>query len=243
MITPPDSRQGPLQQSLLPAQNHLGDENWMMSYLDVFILLSMMFIVLLALSDDTPTPAQAELTQSDIIQEEQQSALQEAPATARPTPKQTPQSTTLEHWQEQVHQVLDSLKLKDDIALSLEDEFVKLQIQDRMLFDSAKAEIKPEGRGVLLKLVPLFEMAEGVILVEGHTDNIPIGTSTYPSNWELGAARASSVVNYLASQGMEQSRFRAISYADTKPLALNNTEENRQKNRRVALLLRMPDQE
>ena len=80
-------------------------------------------------------------------------------------------------------------------------------------------------------------------MVEGHTDNIPIETSQFPSNWELGAARASSVVKFLVSQGMDQQRLRAISYADTQPRASNDTASGRQQNRRVAMLLRMPDTE
>ncbi len=212
-------------------------EHWILPYLDVFILLTMMFIVLLSMSS-------YELLNSRSTVENQQQtieALNEEIEPLRQLEMEGRSAIVLQHWQERVHQVLDSLKLKDDVALTLEDEFISLQIEDRMLFDSGNAQLKTTGQQILDNLLPVFELAAGTILIEGHTDNIPIDTTQFPSNWELGAARASNVVKYLASRGMPASRLRAISYADSKPVAANDTEEGRQKNRRVAMLLRMPD--
>ncbi len=229
----------PIEHLLTQPTHRHGEDSWLLPYLDVFILLTMMFIVMLSMSSFKLLSSQDQLeAQAETI-----SDLQEEIEPLRQLEMEGRSSIVLQHWQERIHQVLDSLKLRDDIALSLEDEFVALQIEDKMLFDSGRAELKPQGREVLSNLLPVFEMAAGTILVEGHTDNIPIETSQFPSNWELGAARASSVVKYLASQGMEQQRLRAISYADTKPIASNDTDQGRQKNRRVAMLLRMPDTE
>ncbi len=229
----------PIEHLLTQSTHRHGEDSWLLPYLDVFILLTMMFIVMLSMSSFKLLSSQDQLeAQAETI-----SDLQEEIEPLRQLEMEGRSSIVLQHWQERIHQVLDSLKLRDDIALSLEDEFVALQIEDKMLFDSGRAELKPQGREVLSNLLPVFEMAAGTILVEGHTDNIPIETSQFPSNWELGAARASSVVKYLASQGMEQQRLRAISYADTKPIASNDTDQGRQKNRRVAMLLRMPDTE
>ncbi len=236
-MTPTDKLH-PIEKLLTQNLHHQSD-NWLLPYLDVFILLSMMFIVLLSMSNIDLTNARAKASQ----QQETISQLQEEIEPLRQLEMDGRSALMLQHWQERVHQVLDSLKLRDDIALTLEDEFVSLQIEDRMLFDSGRAQLKPEGRAVLDKLLPVFEMAAGTILVEGHTDNVPIGNTQFPSNWELGASRATSVVKYLVSKGMPQNRLRAISYADTKPVASNDDEAGRQKNRRVAMLLRMPDQE
>lgn len=228
----------PVEQ-LLTTNAQQKEESWLLPYLDVFVLLTMMFIVLLSMSSIDLLSSQSKVNQ----QQETISQLQQEIEPLRQLEMEGRSSLVLQHWQERIHQVLDSLKLRDDIALSLEDEYIALQIEDRMLFDSGEASLKTEGRQVLNNLLPLFEMAAGTILVEGHTDNIPIETSQFPSNWELGAARASSVVKFLVSQGMDQQRLRAISYADTQPRASNDTASGRQQNRRVAMLLRMPDTE
>jgi len=76
------------------------------------------------------------------------------------------------------------------------------------------------------------------IFVEGHTDNVPISTLTFPSNWELSSARAASVVNYLSRQGVEPERMAAIGYGEFRPIASNDAPEGRGKNRRVTLIIR-----
>ncbi len=228
----------PIEKLLTQPRAH-GEESWLLPYLDIFILLTMMFIVLLSMSS-------TQLANSETLLSEHKEtieSLQEEIEPLRQLEMEGRSALMLQHWQERIHQVLDSLKLRDDIALTLDDQFIALQIQDQMLFDSGRADLKPEGQQVLNNLIPVLQMAAGVILVEGHTDNIPISTTQFPSNWELGAARASNVVRYLASRGMERSLLRATSYADTKPIADNATEEGRQQNRRVTLLLRMPDTE
>ncbi|MGB0237439.1 MAG: OmpA/MotB family protein [Cycloclasticus sp.] len=76
-------------------------------------------------------------------------------------------------------------------------------------------------------------------MVEGHTDNQPISTPRYLSNWELSSARATSVTRYLIGRGISPTRLSAIGYADTRPIVSNNDEVGRGKNRRVALVLRV----
>jgi chemotaxis protein MotB len=75
--------------------------------------------------------------------------------------------------------------------------------------------------------------------VEGHTDDIPISTEKFPSNWELSAQRAATVVRALADAGIAAQRLEAVGYADTRPLAANTSEDGRKENRRVSLFLRM----
>jgi chemotaxis protein MotB len=228
----------PIEKLLLQSRNH-HEDSWLLPYLDIFILLTMMFIVLLSMSSTQLADKETLLSEHKETIE----SLEQEIEPLRQLEMEGRSALMLQHWQERIHQVLDSLKLRDDIALTLDDQFIALQIQDQMLFDSGRAELKPEGQAVLDKLLPLLNMAAGIILVEGHTDNLPISTAQFPSNWELGAARASNVVKYLVSKGMAPGRLRATSYADTKPIADNATEAGRQKNRRVTLLLRMPDTE
>jgi len=80
-----------------------------------------------------------------------------------------------------------------------------------------------------------------LILIEGHTDNLPIKTPQFPSNWELGSARATSVLHFLTSQQLDSSRMRATTYADTLPIADNSTSAGREKNRRVSILIKVSE--
>jgi chemotaxis protein MotB len=91
---------------------------------------------------------------------------------------------------------------------------------------------------VLKQIGNSFKNFEGSVLVEGHTDNLPIDTERFPSNWELSTARAVSVVRYLTEEvGINPVNLSAVGYGDTKPRVPNDTPENRRKNRRVKIIL------
>ena len=133
------------------------------------------------------------------------------------------------------------------IEVKREGEKLIITLVDQVLFDSGYAEIKPGGREILLRVSEILRGAsDQKILVEGHTDNVRIGPSlkkTFPSNWELSRARANNVRAYLSEQGgIEANRISAAEYADTRPVASNSTDEGRQKNRRVEIIL-MPKEE
>ena len=111
-------------------------------------------------------------------------------------------------------------------------------IRDDLLFSSGRAEITPEGAPVLKEIGSTFKDFESDVLVEGHTDNVPINTERFPSNWELSTARAISVVRYLTEEvGVNPVKLSAVGYADTRPKTSNDTPENRRKNRRVEIIL------
>ena len=143
--------------------------------------------------------------------------------------------------QQKLSKTVDELGLTDSVKMKVTLGYAQLEIQDKVLFDSSKAKLLNAGESLLKKLAPLLEQSLGLIYIEGHTDNRPIKTRRYPSNWELGAARATSVLHYLVSQKLDSSRLRAITYADTKPLADNTTKEGRGKNRRVSIIIKVSD--
>jgi chemotaxis protein MotB len=120
-----------------------------------------------------------------------------------------------------------------------------VNVVDKILFDSGKAEIKPEGLEVLSRVVDILATAsDKVIRVEGHTDNAPIGgnlAKKYPTNWELSAARALNVVRYLEKQGIDPHILSAVAFGEHRPAAPNDTPEGRTKNRRIAIVLQ-PDE-
>jgi chemotaxis protein MotB len=116
-----------------------------------------------------------------------------------------------------------------------------VDVVDRILFSSGQAEVKPEGLAVLKRVVEiLMTVADKVIRIEGHTDNIPIAgalAKRYPTNWELSAARALNVTRYLEKEGIDPATLSAAAFGEYQPVAKNDTPEGRAKNRRIAIIL------
>lgn len=108
---------------------------------------------------------------------------------------------------------------------------------DQILFDSGSARLKPGFKAILAQLAPSLARLPNTIEVAGHTDNLPISTGVYPSNWELSAARAGAVIRYLGLSGIPAARLAAAGYAETRPVATNTTRQGRARNRRVELLV------
>lgn len=107
-----------------------------------------------------------------------------------------------------------------------------------LLFDPASAELSEKGKKAIRILAKYLAAIQADILVEGHTDDIPVKSPIYKSNWELSAARAAEVVRVLEEGGVPHHRLSIIGYADTKPIVPNISPENRQKNRRVEIKLK-----
>ncbi len=135
-------------------------------------------------------------------------------------------------------------RLKEEIAnkevkLDLTNRGVVITLTSDILFDSGKADIKPEAYPILDKVAEIlkYKIADRNVGVEGHTDNQPIKYSHWKSNWELSTARAVNVVHYLIKKGVPPQRLTAIGYGEYRPIADNSTEEGRRKNRRVEIVI------
>lgn len=115
-----------------------------------------------------------------------------------------------------------------------------LSILEDILFDSGKAIIKPEGRETLVKVADVLkeDCLDKDVSIEGHTDNVPIKYSGWTSNWELSTARASSVLHLFIDEcGIKPDRLRVVGFGEYTPAASNDTEEGRQQNRRVEIVI------
>ncbi len=146
-------------------------------------------------------------------------------------------------------------KTQEELSRSLKDEIAKgnitiqqvrdrltINMVDRVLFDSGRADIKPAGLKVLKQVSDVLnKIADKQIRIEGHTDNVPISTKLqdkFKTNWELSTARATVVVRYLIDQGGVQPQgLSAVGYADTHPIASNDSEQGRSSNRRIEIVL------
>ena len=305
--TPSGKYQASLSIEELFQQPSQQPNNWLLTYIDVFVLIVMLVITLIAISDfeseqkveniqksqkqlKKPTLSKRIITKKPIkkvlidnnpkkelidIQEKQdpqelepvvkqikQAQILNQKKPEPPTtiikqetvinePKQSieqiEQKPKQEHQlnddvlQKQLKETVEQLGLTDSVDMKVTQGYAQLEIQDKILFKSSEASLLTLGESLLKKLTPLLSQSSGLVYIEGHTDNRPIKTVRFPSNWELGAARATSVLHYLASQKLKTSRLRAITYGDTKPIADNKTKEGREKNRRVSIVIKISD--
>jgi chemotaxis protein MotB len=127
--------------------------------------------------------------------------------------------------------------LKDQVEITHDAKHIRLEVKDTLLFESGSADLKAQAATVLESLLGMLQRHPGGIAVEGHTDDRPIATARYPSNWELSAARASTVARYLIMHSVAADRVQAIGYGDTRPRSANDSAEGRARNRRVTLVM------
>lgn len=125
-----------------------------------------------------------------------------------------------------------------NIQVTLTHQGARLSFEDQVLFNFGKAAINPAGFVFLDTIANALNKIQYAVRVEGHTDNVPIQTRRFPSNWELSVARAVNVVKYFAEfSKIDPQRLSAVGYGESRPVAPNDTLPNRAKNRRVEILL------
>ena len=139
---------------------------------------------------------------------------------------------------EEVKEFVDNNNLSSTVAITEDERGIVLQLNDSILFETGRADLKPESVEILDKINILISTLPNYIIIEGHTDNVPIKTNHFESNWELSAIRATKVLRYF-TENKEQNpkRFSAIGYGETNPLVPNTSDENKAQNRRVNILI------
>lgn len=125
----------------------------------------------------------------------------------------------------------------DLVSVRRTDLWVEVEIKSSILFNSGSAHLSQQSLPLLQRLSGILAPLPNTVHVEGFTDNIPIRTVAYPSNWELSAARAASVVHLFVKAGMDPLKLAAIGYGEYRPVADNSTAEGRSRNRRVVLII------
>ena len=134
--------------------------------------------------------------------------------------------------------LLNDLIQEPGINVRYSNQGAHITFEDFLLFDFGKADINAGGLAFLDKMAALIHKIPYPVRVEGHTDNVPIHTARFPSNWELSIARAVNVVKYFAETGtINPQRLSAVGYGDTRPLVPNDSAAHRSRNRRVEIVL------
>lgn len=144
--------------------------------------------------------------------------------------KEAETSEKLEHL---VHQA----KLSEMVDVQSTEEKIKLTLLAPVLFDTGKADLKPQAAAVLLPMIELLQATPNPIVVEGHTDDTPIAGGKYSSNWELSMARAYVVIQFLRANGVPANRLAGAGFGEFRPVAPNDSPVNRATNRRIEISL------
>jgi chemotaxis protein MotB len=143
--------------------------------------------------------------------------------------------------EKEVQSMADSVDPEHRISVFRDERGIVIRIMDRAFFDEGNAHLKETAKQALSKIVPIIESSDSPIRVEGHTDNVPIKTSEFGSNWELSVRRATEVVRHLIEKHeFPPERISASGYAEYRPVAPNDTAQNRALNRRIEIILLQP---
>jgi chemotaxis protein MotB len=149
-------------------------------------------------------------------------------------------SKTMVNAKEKLDEIMKDQQIQGEVKITKEGLTLTLEEKDgTTYFESGKAAISDQGRGVLEKVIPVLVNLPNDIVVEGHTDNIPIHNSIFDSNWELSTARATNIVKFLVKEKtFSPEKLSAVGYGEYKPLGPNDTPEGRNKNRRVVFFVK-----
>jgi len=246
-------------------EEHVNHERWLVSYADFITLLFAFFVVMYSissvnegkyrvLSDSISAafdPSQAGLPiklssplRPPIVDREFLTRTEDTVNIQNQYPNQStgPKASekdkiNLRKISQQVSKSLAPLVEKDLIKLTNNDLWIEIEIKSSILFASGSARLAPQARPILRKIGEILGKFDNQVQVEGFTDNVPIDTEEFPSNWELSSARAASVVHLLAGAKVDPRRLSAVGYGEFKPIASNDTPAGRRKNRRISIVV------
>lgn len=137
----------------------------------------------------------------------------------------------------EIMDALQPLVAQGKVRLLETSRGVTIEINDSILFPAGQAKLQPASGSAMLAIAQVLAASDFPITIEGHTDNVPIATPQFPSNWELSAMRATTVLRLFNDGGVGAERLTAIGYGETRPLETNTTLEGRARNRRVSILI------
>lgn len=242
----------PRQRKAKPKQN---EERWLITYSDLITLLMIFFVIMYAMSsinnekfNTLKQSLNAALTKSAEIQTgsgggnsfftngNSSLSVQSNPPASNNS-KVVNDQKQLDNLYALVQQYIDKQGLQKFVSIVQQTRGIQITLRDVALFDTGQANLKPNAQKLLAGLVPFFASLPNQIVIEGYTDNEPIDTPEYPSNWELSSARAMDVVRFIIKQGIDPERLSGIGYGQYHSYTNNSTVSNRQLNRRVNIVV------
>lgn len=233
-------------------EEHENHERWLVSYADFITLLFAFFVVMYSLS--SVNEGKYRILSDSVVNAFRNigvhtnappMASSVIPAIRPASPPPTPESDAsrqaraerVKDMADEIRKVLAPLVADGQVQVTEGAFGITVEINASVLFDPGEAQLGPDAVRALRAVGEVLAPADFPITVEGHTDNLPIATAMFPSNWELSAVRASSVVRLFVESGVNPTRLTAAGYGDQRPLANNETPEGRARNRRVTILV------
>lgn len=231
------------------------DETWLVPYADVLTLLLALFIVLFAMSqvDAQKFEQMAQSFKSafndgmGVLTGSSQVMPLTVPKPSPPSPNPSndskksyeAESEQLSNLKSQLDKYINENKFSMQIDTKLTDEGLVLIMREAMFFGSGSAVLLPASYPVANKIATMLTTINQKVVVSGHTDNIPINTAEFPSNWDLSTKRAVNFMKYMLSHEplLRPDRFSATGYGEFQPIASNLTETGRRQNRRVEVVI------
>jgi chemotaxis protein MotB len=221
-------------------KRHDEDEvgNWAVSLSDLVMNLLCFFVLLLAVSQiDAMRYKDVAQSLGDALGRKEAADTKAAPLRLAVDQRQRDLQTIQARLAQRIGPI------RDQAELALRPDAVALSLKSGILFDLGRADLRPGDYALLDAIAaPLLDIPCRIV-VEGHTDNLPIQSAQFPSNWELSAARASAVARYLIGKGFAKDRLQIVGCADTRPVAPNETAkgepipDNQARNRRIVILV------
>ncbi|MBL8398625.1 MAG: flagellar motor protein MotD [Candidatus Accumulibacter sp.] len=231
-------------------EEHDNHERWLVSYADFITLLFAFFVVMYALS--TVNEGKYRVLSNSIVQAFRNVQVNSAGQIPALVPTPLPKASVTNKAQEAFKQkqrekmrnvakeimaVMAPLIEQGKVRVLETSRGVSIEINDSILFAPGQAVLQAPLVKAMRSVADVLVPAEFPVTIEGHTDNIPINNAAFPSNWELSAVRATTVLRLFADAGVAAERLTAIGYADTRPVENNELVEGRARNRRVTILI------
>ncbi|MCX8022935.1 MAG: flagellar motor protein MotB [Syntrophorhabdaceae bacterium] len=221
-------------------EDHENTERWLLTYSDLITLLLAFFIMMYTFSKQDAQKYQ-EVTSylKTIFSGGSALAYKDGKAEgASIMPGIMNNEEIKRRIEEEVKEITTTIGLNGNISVLSDERGIVIRIMDRAFFDEGKAVLKERAIEALEKILPVLKRINNHIRIEGHTDNIPINTYEFKSNWELSVRRATEVVRYLIEKGgVPPTRVSATGYAEYRPIMPNDTPENRALNRRIEIII------
>lgn len=226
-----------------------GAPAWMATFGDLMSLLLTFFVLLLSMAQIDKVQAGAafgsirEALGSPTMVEGKQALGSDNPMQLITPPNGNDADEEREaELKAELEKMVDDADLGNSVEVMTSDRGVTMRLKEGVLFKSGSDDILDEGRDVLLKLRQVAERFGQGLVVEGHTDDRPIKSTRFPSNWELSTGRAAAALRVMQGGGpLKVSSLQVSGFADSKPIAPNDSEENRAKNRRVEFVFERPN--
>ncbi len=216
-------------------EEHENHERWLVSYADFITLLFAFFVVMYSTSSVNEGKYRA-------VSESAQAAFNPSTLTSKkieigPKLSSGNRPKGKVEYIAAIKHVMSELEKSNRLEIFQNSRGIVVRITDTAIFNSGSAEIKEEAVETIDGLAGVLATMKENIQIEGHTDNIPIHSTIYPSNWELASSRATSIVRRFVNMGLDPSRLTAIGYGEYRPIAGNDSEDGRSKNRRVDIVV------